>query len=397
VSFAFTNRTIDDRSILEHEMNNLTALVDKEAWITFESTIFKLLEIKEITRRVTIDEWGNILVQDLYHIINKGERKLYTVTIRLPRNASSISATDPYGSLKTTIKNQVNYVDVEVPLRDALKRNERIRILISYKLPQEIYIHQEGWESYRIIMNPVTYTNRWIIGKMNLILVLPEGSIYDGSVEKPSGIEREPLREIITFIRYNLTKFQKLNVNLLYRYNIFWASFRPTLWAGILATVVCTVLYYFRRVPQPVVVGIPIPVETIRRFIENYEERRRILLELESMRRRVRRGRISRRQYRVRRNKLNARLSKIQADLNKLREELESVSGRYAELIRELEISEAELDSINMDIERLQARYRRREISLEAYRRLMEEYDRRKERAESTIDEILLRFREEIH
>ena len=44
----------------------------------------------------------------------------------------------------------------------------------------------------------------------------------------------------------------------------------------------------------------------------------------------------------------------------------------------------------------MEARYRRGEISKEAYNRLIGEYHRRRERAKVTIDGVLLRLREEI-
>jgi len=51
---------------------------------------------------------------------------------------------------------------------------------------------------------------------------------------------------------------------------------------------------------------------------------------------------------------------------------------------------------VEEDTRRIEIRYRRRELSSEAYRRLLEEYHRRRERAKTTIEGLLLRLREEI-
>jgi hypothetical protein len=48
------------------------------------------------------------------------------------------------------------------------------------------------------------------------------------------------------------------------------------------------------------------------------------------------------------------------------------------------------------DIRRLETRYRNGEISKEAYRRLLNEYNGRRDGARTTIDGVLLRLREEI-
>jgi hypothetical protein len=52
------------------------------------------------------------------------------------------------------------------------------------------------------------------------------------------------------------------------------------------------------------------------------------------------------------------------------------------------------LEGVETDIRRVEARYRRREISTEAYRRLLKGYNRRRDRAKTTIDSALLRLRE---
>ena len=54
------------------------------------------------------------------------------------------------------------------------------------------------------------------------------------------------------------------------------------------------------------------------------------------------------------------------------------------------------LEGAETDIRRVEARYKRGELSKGAYGKLIEEYHRRTERARTTIDGVLLRLREEI-
>jgi len=64
--------------------------------------------------------------------------------------------------------------------------------------------------------------------------------------------------------------------------------------------------------------------------------------------------------------------------------------------MRQIEVAETELEGAKTDIVRVEARYRRGEVSKETYNRLLAEYHRRRERAKVTIDGVLLRLREEI-
>ena len=64
-------------------------------------------------------------------------------------------------------------------------------------------------------------------------------------------------------------------------------------------------------------------------------------------------------------------------------------------MIRRLEAASTDIEAINRSIADIEIRYRRGEISAEAYRQLVREYRRRKEENERVIEETLLRLREE--
>jgi len=64
--------------------------------------------------------------------------------------------------------------------------------------------------------------------------------------------------------------------------------------------------------------------------------------------------------------------------------------------MRQIEAAETELEGAEAAIRRIEVRYRHRELSTETYRTQIAEYNRRRERAKTTIDGVLLRLREEI-
>ena len=98
----------------------------------------------------------------------------------------------------------------------------------------------------------------------------------------------------------------------------------------------------------------------------------------------------------MRSSSLDGRLSSLQKNLTRLGTEIGAIGSRYAEWIRHLGTAESEIETLNKDIIRVEVRHRRRQISAEARLRLLDEYNRIKERAENRIDDILLRLREEI-
>jgi hypothetical protein len=64
--------------------------------------------------------------------------------------------------------------------------------------------------------------------------------------------------------------------------------------------------------------------------------------------------------------------------------------------MRELEVAETGMNEYEANVKTIETRHSRGELSLEAYRKLLGDYQRRKERSEATIKGILLRLREEI-
>jgi chromosome segregation ATPase len=187
----------------------------------------------------------------------------------------------------------------------------------------------------------------------------------------------------------------------MYNYNPLWLSLRSTLWMWALTIFGCAVVVIWRRPKVPAHIAAPalavrLRPEFLKSFVDAYEEKRKAILELESLENRVQKGRIPRRRYKVQRKTLETRVGTLSRNLAELREKMHAAGGQYAELMRQLEIAETELNEVEANIKSIEARHSRGELSLEAYRKLLSDYQRRKERTNTSISGILLRLREEI-
>jgi chromosome segregation ATPase len=111
---------------------------------------------------------------------------------------------------------------------------------------------------------------------------------------------------------------------------------------------------------------------------------------------RVEKGRIPRRRYKVMRRTLEARETAVSRDLTGFREKMRAAGGKYSGLMLQLEVAEAEIGEVKANIKSAESLHNRGELSLEAYRNRLADYERKKERADTTINGILLRLREEI-
>ncbi len=396
-SHNFTKTTSGSYQILKHTKAPLEAFIEDFAWLRFTHSDFPLIENEEVRQEIILDEVGESHLSDSYRIVNRGIKKLSAMSLGLPRGAYQVSAWDTFGSLSVSVeeKNVTTYTNVTVTLREPLNLGNRGEFTVKYLLPRETYIVQEDWRSFNLSF---TMLERfyWTVRKLTVSLILPEGAecVHVQGVN-PTIVQKETFQEKVVFTIFNATPLHNLQFSVAYTYLVFWASFRPTLWIGLIVAAIGAVVLVRRPLKPPVPI-IPISTDVLRRFVDAYEEKARLLRELETMKRQARRGKIPRHRYKVRRRTLESRLSTLSRDLTDLRKKMRSAGAKYAEMMGRIEAAETELEGVEADTRRIEIRYRRRELSSEAYHRLFEEYHRRRERAKTTIEGLLLRLREEI-
>jgi chromosome segregation ATPase len=92
---------------------------------------------------------------------------------------------------------------------------------------------------------------------------------------------------------------------------------------------------------------------------------------------------------------LESQLNRLDRELLDLKEKVKSVGPKYAEILKELDIAEAELEGVGAETKRVEVRYRSGTLSLDAYRHQQDQLNKRREKAKTAIDGALLRLGEE--
>jgi len=235
---------------------------------------------------------------------------------------------------------------------------------------------------------------------------------------------------------------QQYILQLSFNYNPVWASFRPTFWASLLAAILCIVVFFVRR-HRPLLAAIlcivvffvrrhrpaeetyaekterlatletttasssqtkgaelkpsqRVSADSIREFIDAYEDKKQLNAELKSMDAKAQKGKIPRRQYKVQRNAIEVRLEGINRNIERTKKTFMSSTGGYTDLVKQLDLAEADLLEAEEKIKTLETRQNKGEISLEVYKKSIGEYQKQRDKAESAINGILLRLREKI-
>jgi hypothetical protein len=405
-SHIFNTTTVDNSQVLNLTSSPLESFAKEDAWLSFDSAggTFLLIDNDKVKREITLDEMGHVHVADYYHIINRAAASLSNMKIGLPKGAHDVSAYDPIGNLEVASEeNGANaYTNATVTFRTAITKDQDVEFTMGYWLPWESYVNQNGWWNFNLTF---AFLERfdWIIRELTVSVTLPSGADFERYLASPDFTEEEVhvniqenvFRETMAFTLYNITSLHNLGFSVTYRNLVFWASFYPTLWVGAVVLVMFGVVLLWRA-PKPPTPTIPVPTDILSGFVDAYEERERIILELENMEQQVSKGRIPRRRYKLRKITLEGRLSTLSRNLTDLREKMQKAGPGYANIMRGIEVAETELEGLEEDIRRITARRRSGDLSSEAYNRLLEDYHRRRERAKTTIKGYLLRLREEI-
>jgi hypothetical protein len=358
----------------------------------------QLFTVKEFKREIEVSSFGEIEVSDSYYIRNDSPQQMTSVKVALPPNASNVRAEDEFGR-KTEITFEARTSMYTVSLLLPVESGRSTRFIVRYDLPKNA--SKELSFTFFKEMN-------YYIEKASITITLPEGAkITNLSCDKASligtyGVLRDIFQEKISINMQGVMFLDSFAMELTYEYNLLWLAFRPTLWVWALAVFGCAIIAIWKRPKAPKAVVVPtvavrLSPEILRKFVESYEEKRRITSEIKSLETAVSKGRIPRQRYKVQRKTLETRLAALSRSLDDLKLKLRSAGGRYADLMHQLEVAETEINEVESNIKSIEARHRRGELTLEAYRKLLADYESRREKAETTISGILLRIREEIH
>ena len=370
----------------------------------------QIIDIKKLNRVITISPVGDMVASDSYRVVNNSTGSVADLAISLPPDASNIVGRDEFGRVLTVevLTSNASMHLVDVTFISSLNSGESTLVTAEYTLPS---VSSEQGTRFALDFDLFPYFN-YYVDEASVTIVLPEGARFLtpqlSSIDPSLSLSREIFQEKLSVNREGVSYIDDvfLSENALqitYEYNPLWLSFRPTLWVWALMVVGCVIVAFWRR-PKPsaplriVVPKLPVGLspDHVRAFTEAYEERNRIASELKLLDIRAQKGSISRRRYKVQRRTLEVRSDTLSRNIAELRAILRSAGGKYADLIRQLDIAENELNEAETNTSSVETRHRRGELSLEKYKQLLADYQRRKEKAETTISGILLRLREEI-
>jgi hypothetical protein len=375
----------DEDNVTISKVTDIT-LPETYTYNEFQPPIIEI-EINKVDREIVLDQSGRIRVTNVYLITNLGFQ-IENILLDFPEDAYDFEVRDEMGTVETSTEDNT----LNVTLRTVVATNDTETLYVIYMLPWNSHVNQKDGGDYALsftFFEEFTYT----LGELTVDVTLPKGAKLQSSTPNPDSTT-SGVQETMCFTFSDVTPSDDLNFEISYEYNVFWGSFYPTIWVGILA-VIASAVFLFWGMPKTVSAPtVQVPSKNLRSFVDAYEEKMNIRSDLESLEERLHKGKVPRRQYKVRKKMLDSRLATVTRNLQSLSAKIRSAGSNYANLMRQIEVAEAKLDGAEHDIQRVKSRYKRGKVSKGAYTKLVDEYRGRIEDAEATIDGVLLRLRE---
>jgi chromosome segregation ATPase len=92
---------------------------------------------------------------------------------------------------------------------------------------------------------------------------------------------------------------------------------------------------------------------------------------------------------------MELRLDEINKSLMQVKAELRTISAHYDDMIRRIDRAEAEIEASRASMSQIRGQYRSSRITRETYDTVVGDIEKRVDRAEETMETILITLREE--
>ena len=391
----------------------------------------QLTDISQLNRQITIDPSGKVTASDSYDIINNSTLAMPAFILDLPSSASNILVKDESGTALTT-STSLSSTDVilaNATLSTPIASDQSTILTANYNLPSATI------QGSQFTLNNVTLFPdfNYYVDQATFTFNPPEGATIItpklSSLDPSSTLTRNSFQDTLTITRQSLSYVdyslpEGNTVQLSFSYNPVWVSFLPTFWVSLLAVIGCVgAVVYQKRKPiekQPIrtrreklstskptkattpeqmknieaSTGQRVTPESLREFTDAYEDKKRLNAEIRSLDAKAQKGKIPRRQYKVQRSAIETRIATLSRNISRSKEALKSSGSASADLIKQLDSAEANVTEAENNIKNLESQHNKGEISIETYKKSIADQQKSRDKAEASINGILLRLRE---
>ncbi len=361
------------------------------------------LEVQESNREIYISPWGIIKVKENVLIKNLGVMVSSSISLNITRHAKGVYVSDDLGEIFGVTVGSLtgsNYRTLTINLfenRINLLPNSSFRFNIEYNLPFENYISSNGFQESIQIDLLTTIFN--YLGRDQTIKVVIDGCYsIDSITEAPMAIKKSKGTTILTYKSDFVSPLESKLIYITFTIDFFNLLLRPIVFiliiAGIASTYVLIIKTKKKEHETAVLTRKFIPIVEIREFCSLSEEKNALFLEIRQVKEDARRKKIAGKKYKNILEKNTLKIEKIQQEIVPFKKILIEASEIFENIMKRLDILEAERISVTDGLKLLESRYKRGRLpSRAAYLKLSEDFNKRRRKIDRTIDKLIQQLR----
>jgi hypothetical protein len=358
-----------------------------------------LVDLRSVERDIIIGNGGTLSIRDTYNLHNYAI-PISSLTITLPDGATNVMAYDELGAMWSVPQNPGAPYQVSVAPRyqEGVRGGEDFTFILTYDLPQSEYVKQlDWWGNFNLTIPMLNTRDDFAFGNATVKIQAPRGFKIENIILPATNPATPPIQYDSTKAQlelHGITVSSNVTLGIFYAFVPFWAGFDylPWIFGLEVALVAVVIADRIRRGPQ---LAIPVPVEKLREFVGLYDERISLSRELVAMEDEVARGGMVKHEFRRRSKVMGLRLDEINRSLMEVKAEIRAISQHYDELIRRIDRAEAEINVSRGSLGQVRGQYRAGKITRETYDSVTNDLTKRVDRAEETVETILITLREE--
>ena len=376
---------------------------NNETYVTLKTLQLTGLEIEEINREIFISPWGIIKITEEVTIENVGIIEAAVFSLSIPGNAKNVKIYDELGELFGEI--ETSEIDHSKKLltvqlyqnRASLTPLSKFKFFIEYNLPHEEYV-SHNWFQQSISINLLTTNYDFLIYKQTTKVVIEGCGSIDYTSSSPEAIYKAGGTRVLVYSSENVSSFEKKTVLFTYTVDIFDLVLRPIILMMIIAflSAVFVLIIKTRKREEDLSIFKKefIPTSEIREFCSLYEEKNALILEIRKVENETKRKKVAKKTYKNLLTKNTAKIDQIKDEILPFKKLLMETSDTYNNIIKKLDILDAERISVNDGLNFLESRYKRGKVSSKAaYQKLSDDFFNRRKKIDRTIDKYIQQLR----
>ena len=390
-------------------LGNLEDSIDSKNGKEYISMVFQdssqkfgEIHVEEIKRNIRVSPWGIIKVEEELKFKNYGYYSQSSIFINIPSNAKNVNAFDDLGELSMTIGTESNNhrVRLEISLiqnRAPLSPLSEVTLQLSYNLPSEEYL-STNWLEQSLSIDLLTSQFEYLAKKQSIFITIEGCGEIVYLSEPPIAIKQSESSKIIEYFSEYVSPIEEKFFLITYSIDLFDLLLRPLL---IMLAIAVLMVFYIVIVKSKkseeekfIFTKEYLPITEIREFCSLYEEKNALTLEIRKAEEETKRKKLAKKSYKNIFTKNTAKIEQIKGEILPFKKILIDTNETFNNIIRKLDLLDAERISIDDSLNLLENRYKRGKLpSKAAYEKLANDFLNRRKKIDRTIDRYIQQLR----